>query len=342
MRVALATDAAVFLVADIDRGGVFGSVFGTMHLLPPDERACIEGIIINKFQGDMALFDRGKAILEEITGVPVVGMIPYFHDIFIEEEDSVILRCKPRHGQVAKDRTNIAVVLLRHMSNFTDFNVLEHLPDVHLFYSAAPGEIANADIIIIPGSKNTISDMMHLRRTGLADALITAHKAGTAVFGICGGFQMMGKAIRDPHHVEGEFETMPGLGLLPVITTLSPHKITAQCTFSFLGHHTPGRGYEIHMGETTAEKEQPLCVLSDNRNDGFFLNPKTWGTYIHGIFDNQAVIDYILQDSDRDSIPAAFDYRVFKEEQYDKLASLIRRHTDMEYIYRALTAVQGK
>jgi adenosylcobyric acid synthase len=333
MRVALETNAAVILVADIDRGGVFGSVYGTIQLLPPDERQLVEGVIINKFRGEMKLFEDGKKMMEDITGVPVVGIIPYFEDIYIEQEDSVVLEKKQRSGQIKKDRINIAVVLLRHMSNFTDFDVFEHLPGVNLVYSAAPEEIVHADIIIIPGSKNTISDMTHLRQAGLAEAIINAHNSGKAVYGVCGGFQMMGQEIRDPLHMEGKVETIQGLGLLPVITTLSPEKTTEQCTFSFLGEDNPCRGYEIHMGETTAQQEQPLCVISDNRKDGYFLNQKTWGTYIHGIFDNQAVIDYILQGNSLKSDTAAFDYQSFKEQQYDKLAHLVRSNTDMDYIY---------
>ena len=202
MRVAIEADASVFLIADIDRGGVFASVYGTITLLPENERKLIKGIIINKFRGDISLFSDGKKIIEDLTGIPVVGIIPWFRDIFIDDEDSVVIDSKQ---QFAKDnKINIAVVLLKHMSNFTDFNYLERIPEVHLFYAANPSDIEKADIVIIPGSKNTISDMQYLRNSGMAKAILNAHTAQKAVYGICGGYQIMGAEIRDPQHIEGD------------------------------------------------------------------------------------------------------------------------------------------
>ncbi|MBS3775589.1 MAG: cobyric acid synthase [Bacteroidales bacterium] len=335
MHVAVATKAATYLIADIDKGGIFANIYGTLELLPLEERRLIKGIIINKFRGDPGLFETGKQKLENLTGVPVVGILPYFNDIHIEEEDSVVLENKK--GASSAGKVNIAIVLLRHMSNFTDFDVLERTPGVHLYYAAYPDDLDNADIVIIPGSKNTISDMFYLRKRGLAKSIKKHHEAGKAVYGICGGYQMMGKSIADPYHVEGDIAFIPGLGILPVETTLSQEKTTEQCTFSFLGGSMECKGYEIHMGETNHQNGEPLCITDKNHNDGYFLNYKTWGTYIHGIFDNQEVINHILSENGTSGLQStSFDYAAYKEEQYDKLAALVREHTDINYIYQTL------
>lgn len=332
MRVALEKDAATYLIADIDKGGVFGSVYGTMLLLPESERRQIKGIIINKFRGDISLFEAGAKKLEEICGVPVVGVIPYFRDIYIDDEDSVVVDKK--QFKSIKGKTNIAVVLLPHMSNFTDFNLMEQIPEINLFYAATPEDLDQSDIVILPGSKNTISDMLFLQKQGMATALKKAHKQGKAVYGICAGFQMMGKWIKDPEHVEGNIDLVPGLGILPVETTITEEKVTEQCTFTFQNKLT-GKGYEIHMGETVSEKSSPLCLIDGTKEDGYLLNPKTWGTYVHGIFDNTNIVNAVLNESGQ-NFATEINFRQFKEEQYDKLAELIRENTDMEYIYKSM------
>jgi adenosylcobyric acid synthase len=334
MKVAVKADAAVYLIADIDRGGVIASVYGTIQLLPEHERKLIKGIIINKFRGDISLFLDGKQIIEKLTGIPVVGIIPWFQDIFIDDEDSVVIDSKQ---QMARDnQINIAVVLLRHMSNFTDFNYLERMPEVHLYYAANPSDLEKADIVIIPGSKNSISDMQYLRHSGMAKAILDAHAARKAVYGICGGYQMMGTEIRDPLHVEGEIECIPGLGILPVKTTLSSAKITEQRGFTFLDLPGECKGYEIHMGESVSDHPSWLCQLSNNQFDGHFLNPKTWGTYLHGIFDNEVVLTYILQQAGLDKQISLMDHAVFKDQQYDKLAQWVRDNIAMDSIYQSL------
>ena len=333
MRMALAADAATFLIADIDKGGVFGSVYGTMQLLPVEERKLIKGIVINKFRGDINLFRDGVKLLEDLVGIPVVSIIPYYRDIFIDDEDSVVLAKKAASGLA--DKINIVVVLLQHMSNFTDFNVLERTPQVHLFYTHRTDDILNADIVIIPGSKNTIEDLLYLRKTGLAKAILTAHQNGKSVYGICGGFQMMGTEINDPHHVEGEIETTSGLGILPISTTLTTEKITEQCLFTFLQNEELCKGYEIHMGETIATKPSPTCKLRSGKDDGYYLNPQTWGTYMHGIFDNVSIIKNIVETVGGKS-PSYFDPDEFKNDQYDKLAELVRNNSDMAFIYKSL------
>jgi adenosylcobyric acid synthase len=333
MRVAVAKNAATYLIADIDKGGVFGSVYGSMLLLPEKERKQIKGIIINKFRGDIALFEDGAKKLEELCGVPVVAIIPYFRDIYIDDEDSVVVDKK--QFKSLEGKTNIAVVLLRHMSNFTDFNVFERIPEVNLFYAATPDDVDQADVVIIPGSKNTISDILFLQKQGMASAIKKAHEQGKAVYGICGGFQMMGTWIKDPNHVEGNIDLIPGLGILPVETTITEEKVSEQCSFVFKNSKLEGRGYEIHMGDTYAENSSPLCIINGAKEDGYFLNSKTWGTYIHGIFDNNEILNDILAASGK-NVASTIDFQKFKEEQYDKLAALIRENTDMEYIYKSM------
>lgn len=334
MRVAIEKKAAVFLVADIDRGGLFGSVYGTLKLLPPEERKLIEGIIINKFRGDLSLFESGKKQLELLTGVPVTAIIPWYDSIFIEEEDSVVLKTKS--VTASKDKINVAVVLLQHMSNFTDFHLLERMEAMHLYYASTPDDLKDADVIILPGSKNTIADLNHLRKQGMAAAVIRAHQEGKALFGICGGYQMMGLEIRDPDKVEGNVKVIPGLGILPVRTVLTPAKTTKQVSFNFLESDEACQGYEIHMGITENEDQaSPLCQIKGDRPDGYFLNQKTWGTYIHGIFDNEAVLSSITG-IEFSSMGLNLDLKAFKEQQYDKLADLVRQNTDLNQVYRAL------
>ena len=232
MSMARHADAAVILVADIDRGGVFASVYGSIALQSPEDRARIKGIIINKFRGDLRLFDSGRRLLEELCGVPVLGVIPHFSDIHIEEEDSVSLAGKA--SQAERGRVNVAVVLLRHLSNFTDFDALEQDERIHLYYTNNVDELRKADIIILPGSKSTLDDLRELRRNGCAQAIQQAARRGTTVIGICGGYQMMGFEVLDPDRVEGNLERLPGLALLPTTTTMSGEKITRQVHFRLL------------------------------------------------------------------------------------------------------------
>ncbi len=338
LPMAMHAGADVILVADIDRGGVFASVYGSVMLLRPEERKHIKGILINKFRGDIRLFESGVKMLEDLCGVPVVGVVPYYKDIYIEEEDSVMLQTKNiRAGQ---GKVNIAVVLLRHLSNFTDFNVLERDPRVHLFYTNNTDELMKADIILLPGSKSTLSDLYELRRNGVAQAIARAHREGATVMGICGGYQLMGQEVCDPDHVEGEIERLPGLGLLPVSTRMQGEKITRQVRFHFLEGSETCEGYEIHMGTTTPLADvpaSPLNHLADGREDGYFADRTCMGTYVHGILDNPSVIDYLLEPFANKLKETTFDYKAFKEEQYDKLAAHVRKHVDLPLIYQILT-----
>lgn len=338
LPMAMHAGADVILVADIDRGGVFASVYGSVMLLRPEERKHIKGILINKFRGDIRLFESGVKMLEDLCGVPVVGVVPYYKDIYIEEEDSVMLQTKNiRAGQ---GKVNVAVVLLRHLSNFTDFNVLERDPRVHLFYTNNTDELMKADIILLPGSKSTLSDLYELRRNGVAQTIVRAHREGATVMGICGGYQLMGREVCDPDHVEGEIERLPGLGLLPVSTRMQGEKVTRQVRFRFLEDSAVCEGYEIHMGTTMPLADvpvSPLNHLADGREDGYFVDRTCMGTYVHGILDNPSVIDYLLEPFADKLKETAFDYKAFKEEQYDKLAAHVRKHVDLPLIYQILT-----
>lgn len=362
LPMAMYAGADVILVADIDRGGVFASVYGSVMLLTPEERKHVKGILINKFRGDIRLFESGVKMLEELCGIPVVGVVPYYKDIYIEEEDSLALATKSLQAEQGK--VNIAVVLLRHLSNFTDFNVLERDPRVHLFYTNNTDELAKADIIILPGSKSTLADLYELRRNGVAQAVIRAHREGTAVLGICGGYQLMGQEVLDPDHVEGEIERLPGLGLLPVSTRMTGEKVTRQVNFQLLescraavpqGNSSPSnfnnqpsashfqlKGYEIHMGSTVpveGASASPLNRLESGQCDGYIVDRTCMGTYIHGILDNPEFIDFLLEPfaGKLSEEAETFNYRQFKEEQYDKLADHVRQHVNLPLIYKILT-----
>ena len=339
MPMARHAGAKVILVADIDRGGVFASAYGSIALQPPEDKKLIKGIIINKFRGDLRLFEEGRKILEDICKVPVLGVVPYFKDIHIEEEDSMELAGK-QHSAVS-GKVNVAVILLHHISNFTDFGMLERDPRVNLYYTNNIEEIGKADIIILPGTKSTIDDLYEIRRNGVAEAVLRAHKAGTTVLGICGGYQMMGMSVDDPQGVEGSIRKIPGLGLLPVDTVMEDSKVTRQVTFSF--RDSDGcKGYEIHMGRTEAVAGGACCsalnVLADGSSEGCYVDDRTFGTYIHGILDNQQVIESLLAPyAASKAQTTALSYNDFKQQQYDLLADQVRRHLDMPLLYKIMT-----
>ena len=334
MPMARHANADVLLVGDIDRGGVFASVYGSIALQTPEDKKRIKGIIINKFRGDLRLFEEGRKMLENLCGIPVLGVVPYYDGIHIEEEDSVDLAAKSMRAE--RGKINVAVVLLRHLSNFTDFNVLERDPRVHLFYTNNTDDLLKSDIIILPGSKSTLSDLCELRRNGTAAAIIRAHREGATVLGVCGGYQMMGVEICDPLHVEGNVERLPGLGLLPVTTTMTGVKVTRQVVCD------DGSGYEIHMGETRPldAAPSPLLHLNDGTEDGYYVDEHTMGTYVHGILDNPPFIEKLLSPfkEKTDQTVQAFDYKAFKNEQYDELADYVRKHLDINKLYKILRA----
>ena len=320
MSMARHAKADVILVGDIDRGGIFASVYGSIMLQSPEDRKLIKGIIVNKFRGDMRLFAEGRRILEDICGVPVLGVIPYYKDIFIDEEDSVALEQK-RH-RLTEGKVNVAVVLLRHISNYTDFDTLERDPRVNLFYTNNTSDIQQADIVVLPGTKATLDDLLELRRNGCAQAILRAHRDGKMVIGICGGYQMLGLTVEDPEGIEGSISSLPGLGLLPIRTTMTTEKTTRQVSFEFDGQMC--QGYEIHQGVSDTDE---IILQTDH----------CMGTYIHGFLDNVPVIEHLLNPITKRPNPIAESPRDFKVQQYDKLAAHVRQYVDMERIYQILT-----
>lgn len=334
MKMAMECDASTILIADIDKGGIFGSVYGTLELLPNEERKKIKGVLINKFRGDIKLFKKGKQMLEDLCKVKVVGVVPYFRDIHIEQEDSVVLDNKREYKQ--RGEIKVAIVLLKQMSNFTDFNALERIDELQVFYTANPEEILQADIIIIPGSKSTISDLQWLRQMGIAKAILQAKEDGKAIYGICGGYQMMGEEIHDPYGMESKIKSLPGLGLLPVVSTLGKEKKTEQSSFYYKNQPQLCSGYEIHMGESFLRGGKPLCKMQSGDDEGCLVSDKLWGSYQHGIFDNTVIIKDILESNTLDMDIQDFNLAEFKEEQYNKLADHVRAHVDMEYIYSTM------
>jgi adenosylcobyric acid synthase len=340
MSMARHAKADVILVADIDRGGVFASAYGSIALQAPDDRRRIKGIVVNKFRGDQRLFDDGRRILEEVCQVPVLGVIPYMNDLHIEGEDSVALEkrgCGERNDGQGEQGITVAVVRLPHISNYTDFDMLEQDSRVHLYYTDQPSELSGADIIFLPGTKATLSDLRWLYQRGLAAAVLRAHREGKSIVGICGGYQMMGYEVLDPQHVEGDDERMAGLGLLPVSTTMNGEKLTRQVTCEF------GQGYEIHQGVTRPVGDArllPLTTLSDGRIAGYRTSAKCMGTYVHGILDNAPFVDFLLQPwADKaGSRTVALDYRQFKEQQYNRLADHVRQHLNIQKLYQILTS----
>lgn len=342
MPMARHADANVILVADIDRGGVFASAYGSVMLQTPEDRKRIKGIIVNKFRGDLGLFEEGVKIMEEICGVPVIGVVPYYKNIHIEEEDSLELTQKQRSAIDGK--VNVAVILLRHLSNFTDFNMLEHDPRVNLFYTNNPDEILKADVILIPGTKSTIDDLYEIRKNGVAEAILRAHREGVTVMGICGGYQMMGRMVSDPDGVEGSIRQLPGLGLLPMETVMQGEKVTRQTGFCLsefcdvAASDCKNTGYEIHMGKTLPAGDVeylPMNILEDGSPDGCIADRKTCGTYIHGILDNAQVIDWLLEPY-AGKQESQLSYAEFKEQQYDLLANHVRKYLDMDLLYKIM------
>ncbi len=303
MGAAKMAGAPVLLVGDIDRGGVFAAIYGTIALLEADERPYIRGIIINKFRGDVSLLVPGLRMIEARTERPVLGVVPYFHDLYLPEEDSVGLRDQmgTRDGSL-----RLGVVRLSHISNFTDFDVLALEPDVSVTYIGPDDSLEGLDAVFIPGSKNTLADLAVLRRHGLAKRLQAFASDGGVVIGLCGGYQILGKNLHDPYHVESRMGTQEGLGLLDVTTTLSREKITTLTVARPLEEpeSNPLKGYEIHMGITElGPGARPLFRILDRNGqscqvlDGA-INGKgnVWGTYLHGIFDNDAFRHAFLND----------------------------------------------
>lgn len=348
MGMAKIAKSPVLLVGDIDRGGVFASLAGTMMLLEDDERAMVKGTLINKFRGSVEILRPGLGMLEDIIKVPVLGVVPYFH-LNLEDEDSVTDWSK--FGEHQQADLDVAIIRLPHISNFTDFNVLKLYQDVNLRFVELEDELGKPDVVIIPGTKSTVADMEMLRTSKMATKIIDCHRKGTFVFGVCGGFQILGTQINDPDHVESSLSGTAGLGLLPAETTFRGEKTTTLSEGEDQVFHCPVKGYEIHMGETVLlDGAVPLIEVSRRNGteckmlDGAVSSDKkVWGTYFHGVFDSSGFTRNFLNlvRNAKNLSPLANevpDYWQFKEEQYDRLADIVRENVDMDKIYRIVEA----
>lgn len=351
MGMAKQAKAPVLLVGDIDRGGVFAQLIGTVMLLEEDEQKMIKGMIINKFRGDKTILDPGVVSLEEKTGIPVVGVAPYM-ELEVEDEDSLTERFAGKQEISAID---IAVIRVPRISNFTDFNALEMISGVSLRYVKSVSELKNPDMIILPGTKNTMEDLLWLRQNGLEAAILKKSAEGKIIFGICGGYQMLGEKLSDPDGVEAGGE-IKGMGLLPMETVFQNSKTRTRVSGTFpkvkgaLNTLTGIKleGYEIHMGESVLlEGAHPFTEITDHvqnttKKDGAYSG-NVYGSYVHGIFDKEEVAKNIVKAiGERKGLDVSemtgMDFAAFKETQYDKLADGLRKHLDMKKIYDILEA----
>lgn len=351
MGMAKRAKAPVLLVGDIDRGGVFAQLIGTVMLLEEDEKDLVKGLIINKFRGDKSILDPGVAMLEERSGKPVVGVAPYLN-IEVEDEDSLTERFD---GNQEVDLIDIAVIRVPRISNFTDFNPFERMPGVSLRYVSRVNELKNPDMIILPGTKNTMEDLLWMRQNGLEAAILKKAAAGTLIFGVCGGYQMLGETLSDPMGVEAG-GTLHGMGLLPVDTVFADDKTRTRVHGTFDGvqgllsglNGIELEGYEIHMGVSTLKDgAKPLARITDMsagvhaaKEDGAWTG-NVYGSYVHSIFDKEEVAERIVQAiGEKKGIDTTqmtgVDYQTFKETQYDLLAAGLREHLDMKRIYEIL------
>lgn len=350
MGMAKLSDSPVILVGDIDRGGVFASIYGTIALLDEEERKRVKGIIINKFRGDKKILDSGLEMIEELTGVKVLGVVPYI-PITLDDEDSLSDNIS-RNKNVKGATVDIAIIRLPRISNSTDFEIFKRLSKVSVRYVKNVSELGEPDIIFIPGTKSTMSDLKWLRQNGLESAILKRHQQGSIIFGICGGFQMLGQTISDPENIECG-GSMRGIGLLDTATTFRKSKKRSQTRGKMgkidgvLKHLSDMEvsGYEIHMGETeNCGKAQIFTKLENGETDGYMNTDGTvFGTYLHGIFDSNqtafsTVKELLKQKGSNSNIE--FDLQQYKEEQYNKLAEILRENLDIEYIYSILNGTE--
>ncbi len=369
MSVAEISNSPVILLGDIDKGGIFASFYGTVKILPKKYQKLIKALMINKFRGDINLLKPGIDWIENKLGIPVLGTIPYYNNIIIDEEDSVnIERESKKRKNFADNKLNIAVLYLPHISNFTDFNCLEIEEDINLLYIKALNDLINfrPDLIIIPGSKNTISDLLYLEKSGFIKTIKNMYKSGVSVIGICGGYQMLGEKIIDEHGRESDIREANGLGFFDMETNFLEKKNTSQVKFGYtggaikvLGSNPKGQnsftGYEIHMGISKVKDFKARKLFKINRrksknvdeNDGYiFIDKKlknlVMGTYIHGIFDNCQIRKEILEKIAKlNDLKINIDsnlgsYHSFKQKQYDRLADVFRQNMDMPLLYNIL------
>ncbi|MEG3007240.1 MAG: cobyric acid synthase [Oscillospiraceae bacterium] len=350
MGMAKMANAPVIIVADIDRGGVFASLAGTIMLLDDDEKDIVKGMVINKFRGDLKILEPGLKMIEDITNKPVIGVLPYLH-LDIDDEDSLSDRLV--NNSVA-DVVDIAVMRLPRIANFTDINPLEYIPGVSLRYVKTVRELGNPDMIVLPGTKNTMEDLIWLRESGLETSILKAADKGTIVFGVCGGYQMLGEMLYDPDGIEHGGE-LKGIGLLPTQTIFESQKVRTRVEGNFRKingelsslSEIALEGYEIHMGKTTILNEaenltsiKEIAGGSSKHFDGAVKN-NVCGTYVHGIFDKEevtkAIVKILFNKKGLDASEVqAIDIKAYKESQYDILADSVRNSLDMDKIYKIL------
>ncbi|WP_411335481.1 cobyric acid synthase [Ruminococcus gauvreauii] len=350
MGMARRAKAPVLLVGDIDRGGVFAQLIGTTMLLDEEERRMVKGLIVNKFRGDKTILEPGLAMLEEKAGIPVVGVAPYLN-IEVEDEDSLTERFD---GNQEVGVIDIAVIRVPRISNFTDFNPFESMPGVSLRYVQHVSELKKPDMIILPGTKNTMEDLLWMRQSGMEATVLKAAAQGTVIFGVCGGYQMLGESLSDPSSVESG-GSMKGMGLLAMDTVFEEAKTRTRVTGTFgrvggVLQNLSGAelaGYEIHMGVSTLKAgAQPMTDIEDFverdgvKKDGAHAG-NVYGTYVHGVFDKEGVARAVVtalgekKGIDTSDITGV-DFQEFKETQYDILAQALREHLDMNKIYDIL------
>ena len=337
MGLAEMVNAPVLLAGDIDRGGVFAQLYGTAALLREDERRRVKGTIINKFRGDVSLLRPGLEQLEELTQIPVLGVVPYVR-VDIDDEDSLAPRLEKTDSGRALD---VAVIRLPHISNFTDFAPLEEHPDIGVRYVNQINQLGHPDMLILPGTKNTMDDLTWLRRSGLAGAILALAERGTPVLGVCGGYQMLGRTLQDPTGVEKR-GMLPGLGLLPADTVFTGNKTrtrrSAVCEAApFAGAALTG--YEIHMGKTETDAP-PFCRFADGSTDGA-VSGNVFGTYLHGLFDSGKLVDrfaqYLAARKGITISDAPVETRAaYRDRQYDLLADTVRQSLDMKRVYEIM------
>ena len=339
MGLAKLVDAPVLLAGDIDRGGVFAQLYGTVELLEPDERARIKGLIINKFRGDVEILRPGLAMLEEKTHLPVLGVVPYLK-VDIEDEDSLSERLET--GKTVKP-LDIAILRLPHISNFTDFMPLEQHPLLGVRYVQNAHTLGTPDLVILPGTKNTVDDLLWLRQSGLEPALLRLAAGGTPVLGVCGGYQMLGQTLADPDGTEsGRAQTLRGLGLLPTRTTFTAQKRRAQVTAEATAAPFAGAaltGYEIHTGRTEVEG-RPFCTQADGTPEGC-VQDRVFGTYLHGLFDTGELTEKLVaalcaRKGISPTTAALMPMEQYRQQQFDLLAEGVRKALDMDALYAAM------
>lgn len=358
MKTAELADAPVILVADIDRGGVFASIIGTMELLEPHEKARVAGIVINKFRGDLGLLQGGLSFIEERCGVPVLGVLPYIRESLIDEEDSVSLSDQNIWGD-PEGQVEIALLQLPRISNYTDINSLKSLPDTRIRLVRPGDSIGRPDLLIIPGTKNTIADLFYLREEGYEKEIQELARTGGMVAGICGGYQMMGMSLHDPEGVEGAVRDTEGMGLLPVMTTFSGSKRTCLtrgnlCAQTGFWKHLQERevgGYEIHCGQSILLPGcEPLMSYDDSRQgqvvDGAAaFEGRVFGAHLHGIFDNQPLLRLVINTLRRDKDLPPLDFDVLapskRQQNFEKLADIVEQSLDMKRILQIMKMTPG-